>query len=63
MLEAIQHAVDRANEAVSRAESIRKFSVLATDFTEANGYLTPSLKLQRAVVVKDFADDVDKLYA
>ena len=62
MLEAIQHAVDRANEAVSKAESIRKFSVLAADFTEANGYLTPSLKLKRAVVMKDFADDVDKLY-
>jgi long-chain acyl-CoA synthetase len=63
VLEAIQNAVDRANEAVSKAESIRKFSVLAGDFTEANGYLTPSLKLKRAVVMKDFADEVDKLYA
>jgi long-chain acyl-CoA synthetase len=63
VLEALQHAVDRANEAVSRAESIRKFTVLEGDFTEANGYLTPSLKLKRNVVMKDFAEDVEKLYA
>jgi long-chain acyl-CoA synthetase len=62
VLEALQHAVDRANEAVSKAESIRKFSVLAGDFTEENGYLTPSLKLRRSIVMKDFEGDVDKLY-
>ena len=63
VLEALQEAVDRANEAVSKAESIRKFAVLSGDFTEANGYLTPSLKLKRNVVMKDFSDEVDKLYA
>ncbi len=63
VLEALQHAVDRANEAVSKAEAIRKFSVLAGDFTEENGYLTPSLKLRRSVVMKDFEADVEKLYA
>jgi len=63
VLEALQEAVDRANEAVSKAESIRKFAVLPGDFTEANGYLTPSLKLKRALVMKDFSDDVEKLYA
>ncbi|MEW1953288.1 AMP-dependent synthetase/ligase [Terrabacter sp. NPDC080008] len=63
VLEALQEAVDRANEAVSKAESIRKFAVLAGDFTEANGYLTPSLKLKRNVVMKDFGDEVEKLYA
>jgi long-chain acyl-CoA synthetase len=62
VLEALQHAVDRANEAVSKAESIRKFAVLPGDFTEENGYLTPSLKLKRSDVMKDFAVDVDKLY-
>jgi long-chain acyl-CoA synthetase len=61
--EALQHAVDRANEAVSKAESIRKFTVLKGDFTEANGYLTPSLKLKRNIVMKDFAEDVEKLYS
>lgn len=62
VLEELQAAVDHANEAVSRAESIRKFSVLPGDFTEANGYLTPSLKLKRNVVMKDFGDDVEALY-
>ena len=63
VLEALQEAVDRANDAVSKAESIRKFVVLPGDFTEANGYLTPSLKLKRSVVMKDFGDEVEKLYA
>jgi len=58
----IQAAVDEANQAVSRAESIRKFRVLDVDFTEENGYLTPSLKVRRGVVVKDFAADIEALY-
>ncbi len=63
VLAAVQQAVDRANEAVSKAESIRKFAVLPGDFTEADGYLTPSLKLKRNVVMKDFAQDVERLYS
>ena len=59
----IQGAVDEANKAVSRAESIRQFRVLPVDFTEESGYLTPSLKLKRAVVAKDFASDIDALYS
>lgn len=59
----LQVAVNHANKAVSRAESIRKFIVLDTDFSEANGYLTPSLKLRRNVVAKDFADKIEQLYA
>jgi long-chain acyl-CoA synthetase len=58
----IQEAVDDANQAVSRAESIRRFRVLDVDFTEENGYLTPSLKVRRGVVVKDFAADIEALY-
>jgi long-chain acyl-CoA synthetase len=58
----IQAAVDDANQAVSRAESIRRFRVLDVDFTEENGYLTPSLKVRRGVVVKDFAADIEALY-
>ena len=60
--EALDRAVDRANEAVSRAESIRKITVLPTDFTEANGYLTPSLKVKRAAVLRDYAPTIDDLY-
>jgi long-chain acyl-CoA synthetase len=59
----IQGAVDDANKAVSRAESIRRFRVLAVDFTEQSGHLTPSLKVRRAVVAKDFASDIDALYS
>jgi long-chain acyl-CoA synthetase len=59
----IQAAVDDANKAVSRAESIRRFRVLPVDFTEQEGYLTPSLKVRRGAVSKDFAADIDALYA
>ena len=63
VLAAIERAVNRANEAVSRAESIRKFAVLSTEFSEVNDYLTPSLKVKRARVLADFADDVERLYS
>jgi long-chain acyl-CoA synthetase len=59
----LQAAVDDANKSVSRAESIRKFRILSTDFTEASGHLTPSLKVKRSVVAKDFAGEIDLLYA
>jgi long-chain acyl-CoA synthetase len=63
LLADIQQAVDDANKAVSRAEAIRRFRVLATDFTEAGGQLTPSLKLRRAVVAKECAADIEALYS
>ena len=63
LLAELQAAVDDANKAVSRAESIRKFRVLDTDFTEQAGYLTPSLKLRRNIVTKDFGDQIEALYA
>ncbi|WP_248001619.1 AMP-dependent synthetase/ligase [Streptomyces sp. RPA4-5] len=62
LLADIQRAVDDANELVSRAESIRRFAVLPVDFTEESGHLTPSLKLRRAAVVRDFAKDIAALY-
>ncbi len=58
----VQAAVDDANKAVSRAESIRKFTILPADFTEASGHLTPSLKVKRNVVAKDYAAEIDALY-
>jgi long-chain acyl-CoA synthetase len=63
VLEEIQVAVDDANRAVSKAESIRKFVVLDTDFTEDSGHLTPSLKLKRNVVMRDFGDEIESLYS
>ncbi|WP_235737504.1 AMP-dependent synthetase/ligase [Nocardioides alcanivorans] len=60
---AVQEAVEEANKAVSKAESIRKFTVLPVDWTEETGELTPSLKLKRNVVMRDFRDDVEALYS
>ncbi|MEU7083878.1 AMP-dependent synthetase/ligase [Streptomyces achromogenes] len=58
----LQRAVDEANKLVSRPESIRRFAVLPTDFTEAAGHLTPSMKLRRDRVLEDFAAQVESLY-
>ncbi len=63
MIALIQGAVDEANKAVSKAESIRKFTILDTDWTEEGGQLTPSMKLKRNVVMKEFSADIDALYA
>ena len=58
----VQEAVDEANQAVSKAESIRKFAILGEDFTEDNGTLTPSMKLKRNIIMRDFIEDVESLY-
>ena len=62
LLAEFQRAVDEANRSVSQAESIRKFAILPQDWTEEGGQLTPSLKLKRAVVMRDFGDAVESLY-
>jgi long-chain acyl-CoA synthetase len=62
LLAELDSAVKEANKAVSQAEAIKKFRVLGTDFTEDNGMLTPSLKLKRAVVMKEFDNEVEALY-
>jgi long-chain acyl-CoA synthetase len=59
----VQKAVDAANTHVSRAESIRKFTILDSDMTEASGHLTPKLSIKRSVILKDFAGVIDELYA
>ncbi|MFD5097717.1 AMP-dependent synthetase/ligase [Streptomyces albidochromogenes] len=59
---ALQRAVDEANRLVSRAESIRAFKVLPVEFTEESGYLTPSLKLRRAAILRDFGAEIAALY-
>jgi long-chain acyl-CoA synthetase len=58
----IDAAVQDANKAVSHAEAIKKFRILGSDFTEENGMLTPSLKLKRSVVMKEYDDEVEALY-
>ena len=59
----IQAAVDDANKAVSRAESIRKFRLLDGDFTQEQGQLSAKLGIKRGVLAKQFADDIEALYA
>ena len=58
----VQRAVDAANALVSRAESIRKFQILATDLTESSGHLTPKMSIKRNVIVEDFADVIEGMY-
>jgi long-chain acyl-CoA synthetase len=48
---------------VSNAEAIKKFTILQEDWTEEGGQLTPSMKLKRNVVMKEYASEVDALYA
>ncbi len=62
LLAAIQSAVDDGNLAVSHAEAVKKFRILDTAFSEASGYLTPSLKLKRNLVLKDYAAEIEGLY-
>ena len=63
LLAVIQTAVDEANKAVSRAESIRKFTVLSVDFTIPGGQLTAKLSVKRHVVAQQFAREIDELFA
>jgi long-chain acyl-CoA synthetase len=63
LIAAVQEAVDDANKAVSRAESIRKFRILEGDFTQEAGQLTVKLGIRRSVLMKDFAADVEALYS
>ncbi len=58
----VQRAVDIANKNVSRAESIRKFTILDTEWTEASGHLTPKMSIKRNVIVSDFAGEISAIY-
>jgi long-chain acyl-CoA synthetase len=63
LIAVIQTAVDEANKAVSKAESIRKFTILPVDFTIAGGHLTAKLSVKRHVVAKEFAKEIADLFA
>ncbi|MCW2747701.1 MAG: long-chain fatty acid--CoA ligase [Nocardioidaceae bacterium] len=62
LLAEVQKAVDEANTQVSRAESIRKFVIMDDDWTEVNGYLTPSFKVKRNRIMEDFHDQIEALF-
>ena len=59
----IQAAVDRANATVSRAEGIREFRILDRDFSQDEGHMTPSLKMKRAAILRDFQKEIEDIYA
>lgn len=59
----IQALIDHANQSVSQAEAIKVFRVVEQDFTEASGHLTPSLKIKRAQVLKDYSTVVEEIYS
>jgi long-chain acyl-CoA synthetase len=63
LVAAVQAAIDDANLAVSRPESIRKFRILDVDFTQEAGQLSVKLGIRRSVLIKDFATDIDALYS
>jgi long-chain acyl-CoA synthetase len=63
LIAVVQTAVDEANKAVSKAESIRKFTILPVDFTIAGGHLTAKLSVKRHVVAKEFAQEIDALFS
>lgn len=62
VLAEIQKAIDQVNKSFSTAESIRKFVVIDKELTESSGHLTPSLKIKRDAVARDFAKEIAKIY-
>jgi len=60
---AVQELVNKANQSVSQAEAIKSFRIVPSDFTEASGHLTPSMKVKRAQVMKDFETVIEEMYS
>lgn len=60
---AVQELITRANGSVSQAEAIKSFRIVASDFTEASGHLTPSMKVKRAQVIKDYETVIEEMYS
>lgn len=60
---AVQDLITAANGSVSQAEAIKSFRIVAADFTEASGHLTPSMKVKRAQVMKDFENVIEDMYS
>lgn len=59
----LQKLVDKANESVSHAEQIKEFRIVAADFTEESGHLTPSMKIKRDKVLSDYSEVIEEIYA
>jgi long-chain acyl-CoA synthetase len=62
VLAELQKSVDEVNATVSNAEAIKKFAVIESELTEESGHLTPSMKIKREVVTRDFAPIIEEIY-
>jgi long-chain acyl-CoA synthetase len=62
VLQELQKAVDEVNSTVSNAEAIKKFEVIDSELSEKSGHLTPSLKIKREAVTRDFAPIIEQIY-
>ncbi|WP_324644747.1 AMP-dependent synthetase/ligase [Pseudarthrobacter sp. LT1] len=60
---AVQDLITAANSSVSQAEAIKSFRIVPADFTEASGHLTPSMKVKRSQVMKDFESVIEEMYS
>jgi long-chain acyl-CoA synthetase len=58
----VQLAVDRVNKNFSKAESIRKFVIIGQELSEESGHLTPSLKVKREIVLREFSPAIEEMY-
>ncbi len=63
VVEEVRQQIRRANALVSRAESVRRFTILPVEFVESNGHLTPKMSIKRHNILQDFAAEIDDLYA
>ena len=62
VLAELQRKIDEVNATVSNAEGIKKFAVIESELSEESGHLTPSLKIKREIVARDFAPIIDEIY-
>jgi long-chain acyl-CoA synthetase len=63
VLEAVQQAVDAANQRLARAEQVKRFELLPVEWTAESEELTPTLKLRRRIIHAKYAEHIEALYA
>lgn len=59
----IKSEIDKYNKELSKTENVMKFELLADEWTQENGLLTPTLKVKRNKISKKYADVIQKMFA